>query len=375
MILRGGSGLELFEIVFEIKSPALVTKRLTRRGYHIPLDHIPASMLRGALISSLYMKNLIGNEYLEREAHSPSIITSPAYPMDEEGKSYPAHLFIYECKIPHEKGVQTYNDGRDVLKNVRNGLPLRLRQLCDLGHPALESLHPRLLIPLKGSFKKFELRIQQSVNVGISKHRATSYRGMLFEYEAIAEGTKFWSNICIPEELIDKVKPGFEFSIGRGISRGFGRAVIVDVREIDIEDESEDYVGILKNGGRIVFYALSNLLSIKGSNNSSKYPDEIKLKPIGERFNLNVDGEIILKEVYGRVVTFHSGWDIKRNIERPIIPAASRGSIIIGNVSGNGELSKTLVILGRIGTVEYGLDFNITGVNILIPLEIHPMVG
>lgn len=366
--------MELIKIVFELKSPAIVTKRVAKRGYHIPLDYIPSSMLRGALISSLYIKDIVDSNYLEKEACSPTLITSPAYYLDEEGESYPAHPFIYECKIPHGESTDMYNEARQILMNVKNGLPIKSRQLCDLGHPALENIHPRFLIPVKESFKKVKLYTQQSVNVGISKHRATSNRGMLFEYEAIAEGTRFWASISMSEDLVEVIKPGFEFSIGRGISRGFGKAEIRETKTIDIDDRSEEFERIIKNDRKIVFYALSDLLSVQ-HDTWSKYPSIIELKPIGERFNIHVNGEISLEEVYGRVSTFHPGWDIRKNMERPLMRSASRGSIAIGRISGTGELSKTLAILSHIGTIEDGLDFNVAGVNILVPLEIHPMVG
>ncbi|MCX8193674.1 MAG: hypothetical protein N3G77_07700 [Nitrososphaeria archaeon] len=369
----------LLKIIFETRSPAIVTKRTTRRGYSIPLNYIPPSMLRGALISSLYMKDIFSKNHLEKEKVSPTITVSPAYPMDEREESYPAHPFIYKCKIPHGEDTQmyggVYNDGRELLKNVKEGLPVRFRQICDLGHIALENLHPRLLIPFKESFREVKLHTLQSINVGISKHRATSHRGMLFEYEAIAQGVSFWSNISIPDELAEIFKPGFEFSIGRGISRGFGRAVIRDIKKINIDEEAENFERILKDNRKIVFYALSNLLSVQMDNTTSTYPTQIELRPVGERFNITVNGNITIEEVYGKTSTLHTGWDIMKNEERPSMRSVSQGSIVIGRVSGNGEVSRALVILSRIGTVEYGLDFTVIGVNTLIPLEIHPMVG
>lgn len=368
--------MELIKIIFEVKSPTIITRRMTRRGFAAPLNYVPPSMLRGALISSLHSKNIIDNAYLEKEATSPILVTSPAYPVDKEGESYPAHPFIYECKIPHGDVTEIYNDGKEVLLRVGEALPPKLRTLCSLGHPALENLHPRLLIPLKnGSFKKVELYTQQFTNVGISRHRATSFRGMLYEYEAIAEGVRFWANISTPEDMVNVFKPGFEFSIGRGISRGFGRAVIREIFKIDLDSESKNFDKVLKEGKRVVFYALSNLVSIKVDNTSSTYPRELELKPIGERFNLHVDGKISIDEVYGRTLTLHTGWDIRRNMEKPSVRSASHGSIAIGRITATGEVSKTLVILSRIGTVEHGLDFNVTGVNVMIPLEMHPMVG
>ncbi|MEN2974896.1 MAG: RAMP superfamily CRISPR-associated protein [Candidatus Caldarchaeales archaeon] len=371
--------MELLKIVFETRSPTIVTSKMSKRGYCTPLDYIPPSTLRGALISSLYRSEIVDKDYLSREAESPNIVTSPAFPLDRGRESYPAHPFIYECKIPHEKNGQRfrerYNDGREILQTIKEGLDIKIRQLCSVGHPSLENLHPRLLIPLKESFEEVKLLTMHFVNTGVNKHRGTSHKGMLFEYEAIVEGVEFWSNISTPEEFVEVFKPGFEFSIGRGVSRGFGKAVIKDVKKINLDEEAEDFKKILENNRRIVFYSLSNLLSVRADNTASTYPSEIELRRIGERFNVNVGGRIIIEKVYGKMSAFHSGWDIRSNMERPIIRSASRGSIAIGRVSGTGELSKILAILSHIGTIEYGLDFNITGVNILVPLEIHPMAG
>jgi len=367
--------LELLEITFELLSPAIVTKSLGERGYYSPLDHIPPSTLRGAIITSLYRRGIVDRRYLDVEAEQPRIVTSPAYPF-EDVKSYPSHPFIYRCKACNMDDEKTaYNYAADILKDVGRGESIRFRQTCDKGHPALEFLHPKPVKPLGRIVKKVDLAAHESICVGVSKHRATFQKGMLYAYEAIAQGTMFWAYLKLPEHISKEVKPGLEFSIGRGITRGFGRARITRLEKIDVEKEKERIEQCL-DGERVVFYAISNLVSIPPSNNTSyPYPREISLKSFSEEFNIKVDGKIILTEAYGRLGTLHCGWDMRNNAERPSVKSALPGSVLIGRITGSGDIAGALAIIGLVGTIEHGPGFFATGVNIITPLRGHPLGG
>jgi len=198
---------------------------------------------------------------------------------------------------------------------------------------------------------------------------------MLYEYEAIAQGTVFWAYLKLPENLSSEVKPGLELSIGRGVTRGFGRARITKVERINIEEEEERIRECL-NSRRVIFYAISGLVSLSPLKNTSlPYPREIDLKSFGKEFGVEVDGKVTFTEAYGKLGTLHCGWDIQSNAERPSVKSALPGSILIGRVSGGGDIARALAILGFVGTIERGQGFFITGVNIVTPLRGHPMEG
>jgi hypothetical protein len=309
------------------------------------------------------------------EAEQPIITTSPAYPL-EDGKSYPSHPFIYRCKACDTDDEKiAYNDAAEVLRRVERGENIKFRQVCDKGHPAIKLLHPKPVKPLGKIAEKVDIITHESICVSISKHRATSQRGMLYTYEAIAGGTMFWAYLKLPENLSNEVKPGLEFSIGRGITRGFGRARITRVEEINVEKEEERIRECL-NSERIVFYAISSLASLSPLKNTSyPYPGEIDLNSFGKEFCIEVSGKITFIEAYGKLGTLHCGWDMRNNVERPSIKAALPGSILIGKVAGSGNIARALAILGLIGTVARGQEFFITGVNMITPLKGHPMGG
>ena len=75
----------------------------------------------------------------------------------------------------------------------------------------MKYLHPHPVIPNGKSLKKVRIFASRSVSVGVSKRRASSRRGLLYEYEAISAGQKFWANLAIPNEL--RVSEGMEFVI------------------------------------------------------------------------------------------------------------------------------------------------------------------
>jgi len=352
-----------------------VTKSLGERGYYSPLDYIPPSTLRGAIITSLYRRGIVDRRYLDEEARRPIITTSPAYPF-EDVKSYPSHLFVYRCKVCSIDDEKTAcNDAIEILSSVEKGEDVKFKQVCDKGHPALEPLHPKPVKPVGRIVKEVDAVAHESICVGISKHRATSQKEMLYQYEAIAQGTMFWAYLKLPDNLSNEVKPGLEFSIGRGISRGFGRAKITKVEKISLEREEERIRECLNNE-RIIFYAISSLVSLSTLKNTTlPYPREIDLKSIGKEFGIEVDGKVAFTEAYGKLGTLHCGWDIQNNAERPSVKSALPGSILIGRVEGSGNIPRILAILGFVGTIEHGQGFFITGVNIITPLRRHPMGG
>lgn len=360
--------MQLLEISLKLLSPTILTRESRERGYYKPLSYVPQSTLRGALLTSLYKKEIIDEVFLRGEMMKPTIRVSPAYPI-EDTKSYPAHPFIYECKIDKE----ICNYAREIIKLVDRGRPINFRLKCSSGHPALEILHPKLVKVSGSSINEIILNTHESICVSISKRRASSQKEMLFRYEAIAEGTRFWAYLSVPEDLYDVFKPGLELSLGRGTTRGFGRAEIQQVSKIELEDEIDKIKDCL-NGRQVVFYALSNLLSIS-ENTSSPFPLELDLRVVGTEINRNVNGKLVVSEVYGKTTLFHCGWDIQKNIERPSLTSGSAGSILIGRIEGGREVLEALAILGLIGTVEYGQGFCVVGANIITPLKGHVLEG
>lgn len=351
--------MRFFEFIFELLSPAIVTKRLTERGFHLPFDHIPSMTLRGAILTALFREGYVDKDFLAKEAKSPEVIVSPAYLFVEGKKSYPCHPFAYKCKVPHGDNLEAINYASKIIPDLENEREPQIELVCSRGHSTVEGLHPKPVIPFGSNLKEVSVMFHEAMSVGMNKHKASSERNMLFNYEAIAAGQEFWATIAIPSEKLE-VDKGFEFFIGRGTSRGFGRARVTNVKEVSLNEEVEHAKNSVKNKV-IILYACSPLLSGEDVF-SSPYPNEL------------CSGKLILDRVYGRVSSLHCGWDIMDNRERPTLKASNPGSVVVARISNEASMEE-IAKLAFLGTVERAVGFSIAGVNMLTPLNGHVMGG
>jgi hypothetical protein len=177
-----------------------------------------------------------------------------------------------------------------------------------------------------------EIRTMRNTSVAINKSLGTSMMGMLFDYEAIAEGTQFWGRIAGP----DWMEPGqIEIALGRGQSRGFGWA---EFKLIPVEHKFKR---------EFIYIAFSYLTPQK------------ELEWNGCKIELN--------KAWGRMMKVQMGWDMYRGIPRPIINLAAPGSIVYIRVSCSDENNASAIFFGGI-PVKLG-DTWVTGVNVFLPLD------
>lgn len=357
--------MRFLEIMLETLSPTVVTARISVRGFLKALDHIPASMLRGAILSELYRSGVVDKSFLESERYGkPSVITSYAYPITSEGKkSYPGHPFMYKCKVCGS--IENYLGEIINRLELDGGLREKVPISCRYGHKALESFHSRFYPSEDGG----KVPTSRFICTGVSKRRASSEAGLLFEYEAISPGRRFWATLALPNEVTDYID-GLEIYIGRGISRGFGRSRIVKLREIILEDVAMQVEQSLTSGGYIALYASSPLISCIGSS-YAPYPQSIDLSRAAAMASINEEGSLKIRAVYGRADFQIGGWDMAKNSEKPSLWFAARpGSIAVAEYSCS---SIALAALSLLGTVECIGDTFFTGVNMLHPLRSHPI--
>ena len=376
--------MRLFEVKLKLESPMILTSRRTERGFLSPLNVIPGMTIRGAMISMFHHLGLLDENQLKNEAESPTLIASPGYPVINGRRSYPCHVFAYKCKIPHEEGPKTGVERKiyiaEVFEELKSGSEPKFKMTCSQGHAALETIHPKPVIPEGDAFIEVGLTHEHIVCVGMSRHRATAQRQLLYEYEAIAAGQEFWFRIGLPEELADELRHATMLYIGRGISRGFGRARIAETLETDLDDLSETIHQACENNSCIILYALSNLASIRNSR-YSPYPREIDLGNIAAKFELNASGKLLIQKAYGKHMATPLGWDMIRNVRRPTLEyALSPGSILVSKLVGGKNWEIGLAALSYIGSIEMlqlhsGDVMPITGVNILEPIMMNPMKG
>lgn len=376
--------MRFLEIRFRLESPAIIASRRTGRGYLFPLSIIPGTMVRGAIISMLYHSGFMDEKELKVESEESSIIASPAYPCVDNKKAYPCHIFAYKCKVLHggksggsfEKKIYV----AEVVKDLKTGLEPKPKSACSWGHVALELIHPKPVLPEGDDFNEATLIHEHVICVGMNRQRATVQRQLLYEYEAIAAGQEFWFRLGLPERFADALKSGVRFYIGRGISRGFGQARLIEIKENFMNDLSEIIRQTCGSERTIILYSLSSVISINGCNYSS-YPREIDLMKIANRAGLNASGKLVIQGAYGRTSPLYLGWDMMRNAKRPILDhSLAPGSILVSKIVDGNGWEEGLAALSYIGSTELlqsrlGDTLPVVGVNVLEPLEINPMRG
>lgn len=363
--------LKLYEVKIRLYSPAIITRRRTERGYASFTTHIPSSSLRGAVLSSLHWHGIITEERLKEEATRPTLIASPAYPYIEQLKSYPSHPFIAKCKKPNCKAIFNYlPKALDALLKGKVNEVFKAR--CGQGHPALEHLHPSPIVFKDERIEEVKVLAGRSISTAISKRRGAGIKGMIYNYEAIGSGSEFWATLSIPEDI--KFGGELRLWIGRGKSRGFGEAALSIIKEVNLEEEAKVIASSLKEWN-IPFYASSPLLEASG-NVYAPYPEEVDLDPLSRFIGFKPEARLTVNQVIGKTEQhFWLGYDMVENRSRPMVEAMQQGSVLLATptYSSKEKLSLALAALKYFGTIEEVAGFVISGLNMISPLETHPI--
>ena len=369
------AALRVYEVRVRILSPTIITRRRTENGFLGPLDYIPAQTLRGAVVSSLFVEGLMDRNRMRAEEEVPTVFSSPAYPVIGGARTYPAHPFAMECKVCAEKGEATLVgelDPRKLEDSLAERRDLELVPVeCGSGHRALKPLHPNKFLVLEGG--KFSAPKERrggartegggrasaekshSVSVAISRGRAAGIKGMLYHYEFLMPGKEFWATLVLPAELSIPGN-GLQLMIGRGVSRGFGRAKMDVVGEV-----TSSFSGTVK-----VLYALSPTLGAPEGN--STYPSAIELRDVARRFGLEAERTVRVSMAYGRTIWVSAGWSMVRGEPRPRVLCRAQGSLLLLEEQVEGEASKALSLLRYTGTVTELGGRKVFGFNHLVPL-------
>jgi len=320
--------MRLYEARLVLKSPAIVTLRRTERGYVKPYSFVLGSTLRGAIVTALLREGVLGKENLEHEAREPRILASAALPVTNGCRTLPATPFMAHCKVCE----YTLDETRSAAKRLEAGEASEFPGLCpkcsERGRPSpLEPLHGKLVY-FKGGYKTFRPYFFRATSVGIGKRRGAAVKGLLFDYEAIAEGTEFWAWVATGGLEV----PGrLEIAIGRGRSRGFGWAEL-SLTPAQAQPAPE----------RGVFVSSSPLLPLN-------------------RLSWG-ENSLELKKVLGRIFRIQLGWDMLRGKPRPFATLARPGSLVVASQSCDPAMLRAGL------PVSIG-DAVVVGLNALVPLE------
>lgn len=316
----------LYEARLALRSPAIVTSKRTERGYVKPLSFIPGSTLRGALLSALYRAGSVGKQELAREAREPSLLASAALPVAEGRRTVPATPFMAVCKLCG-RVVDLTREAADTLQELREP---RFALYCPSDGSPLEPLHGYFVYAAGGGLATYKPRTFRSTSVAISKERGSAVKGLLFDYEAIAEGSEFWAYVYAPDSL--KLPERLEVYVGRGQSRGFGWAELA-LRPARAQPLPQ----------RGVFVAIS---------------------PLAPLSSVSWRGcELRIGKVYGRSLALQLGWDLAASRPRPIARLARPGSVVAGELRCGDHPSL------RAGLPVEIAGFTATGLNSIVSVE------
>lgn len=362
----------LYTCVITLLSPTVISSKRTDRGFFSELKHIPASTIGGAI-----------NKHLHSTANGvPNIICSPAYPIVANGKpALPAHPFTYRCKGEERKIFSSLKElGKPIADEIRNNeedIRNKLIRLeCANSHP-VKSLYPQP-VSLDGGTPAIDFL--PLVSVGVNKVTASANIGLLYEYEAIAPGISFRFHAAVLDESINinELKKAI-LRIGRGSSRGLGRARIDDIREINTHDEENK----LRTTGVFPMYVLSPLLMNKDPNGEliNLIEDKIYLEKQARAVRIvdKIDG--ILAPAYdapkflGSFSRFSMGYSGNNEEPGPLATCMNPGSIVFCRwASPPSRDSLSMVYLKYVGfSVRFSGGFSTYGMGMLAPFSIEPL--
>jgi len=333
------SSYRFFEVEISTLSPTILVFRATRTGYLKPLDYIPGPTLRGAILTALHYHGYLTLKDLEKEAKNPSFLSTPAFPVvsieSREFRAVPATPFDFECKLCRRRESKL----RDLVGVYKKGLSQLVSLTAECPeHGPMRTLYS-ILLAHRG--RKPILDTIYVTSVAINKATRTAMRGLLYNYEALVAGLKFWARLTIPDYIAGKIPSIFEVSIGRGRSRGFGRAQIKLLEEHNPENTQPSGF----------FIALSPLLPLRTLTWGSC--------------------SITAEAVYGRTFKVVSGWDMVMGFHKPIVTAVRRGAVLVARVqcADQSSLQTFITMLSHGGLpVEYSGVW-LTGFNTLLTLD------
>jgi len=360
---------KLYEVKIRLCSPTILTRRHRRNIFEVltkPLN-IPSRSIKGALIDSLAREisikygikkaSCLSNrgkreecDALIDEIINPLLRIRPAYPVIDGKEAEPASPFVYVKKIK-ETGEESLFVGITVdeltsiisIDEIAKSIP-PVRE----GYP--KSLHGELVILHNRKIKKVDIYTSRHESTAINKKYYTAEKGMLFSYELLPAGLEFTTTIFDPADLLgrlmDKLNTGdkLEIFLGRGRSRGFGRA-IMELKEKEIERKIDERAKEIARSSVYVLKALSPTLEIIDGQNSRPYIENIKYPPQDLKNHVSTiqEAELNIRKVQtneGKVpfvmgsLTKISGWGTSSNGSGPIprYYAGAPGSIHVYEV-------------------------------------------
>ncbi|RLE63541.1 MAG: hypothetical protein DRJ38_07330 [Thermoprotei archaeon] len=372
----------IYEYEIKILSPTVVTERIGKLGYTTHRQFINGSVVRGALLTKIYEDSPDKEELIIKELDKPTFSVSPALFSEEKDllrEIWPTHSL---CKVSKTyRKLQESVKSRPIVSNLRyviegmGGILERLKaseekfmkiMVKKYQQTGKREYHPVEFKRVQGAVAhkiKDNVWILQNaktepiINIALHRARGAVEPEMFFYYEALLPGQKFKGFISQKGSLLETLSNKEIITIGKGGSRGYGRALLTlkETSTEDILDKMRVDKWKISEGDILVLEAFSSL----GLDNSAyivKGFDSIQsLKlptPWMEEFG-NIKGALRLRLLEPLVggTGYIDGFSIRTGLPKARIKTLKIGSLLFYKVEkAEGNALEVLT-----GALTYGL--------------------
>ena len=308
---------KLYRVTIKLLSPTILTKKYRRNIYEAISGQIylPSRAIRGALLEAfareisvrygIIRKKCFSPESEEElckklveEIEDPFLRIQPAYPIYKNIKAEPAGPFVFRRKmlLERESEISSHsgNSSRELFSCIKLSELLGAISLEELikkipsvkeGYP--KTLLGKLIIVNNSKIEEVDIPIMRHESTAINKIYYKAEEGMLFSYETLPAGLQFrtiiFDGLGFLAYFFEKLELGNEIEvfIGRGRTRGFGRA-IMRFNELHIEEFVEKRAKELEKIGirsTCALKALSPIIRITDGLHSRPYLEKIEYPP------------------------------------------------------------------------------------------------
>ncbi|PSN81897.1 hypothetical protein B9Q01_09540 [Candidatus Marsarchaeota G1 archaeon OSP_D] len=247
----------ILKYTIELLSPTIISSDEHQKGmlYKSGSQIIPGSMVKGAIMSQLYLEKQIGLDKINVERENGSIRITPAvYSTDKRHSLYKeikiAHALTYYFKkskevksypLNHLLNATSFIDELErILYESNKKLDQEALKLSEEYEMWLSSetkpAQGKVIEKRENSWVIIDAKRDVYLENEIHSNRKAAKPGKLYAYETIRQGEVFTGYVSIPENFRDIFRNELSVRIGRGIGRGFGHARIT-FEELKIQEK------------------------------------------------------------------------------------------------------------------------------------------
>ncbi len=382
--------ITIYRYVIELLSPLIVTSAQGYKGmsYTVVSDHIPGSMVRGALFTHLLIEKMVSKQDVDLEAKSPRHSVTPALPIPRESPS-PAYLFR-DAAFAHALTFTLKGGGKVVFSFGIENILKHVGKCADVEKVVeelvFESSISSDVVAYKSAFSDPAAVFRSSaerdnvcgstvarkngkwivhkpnrgiyVETAVERSRGSAAHGMLYAYEYMEPGNIFTGFVAVASdsrvaEAFKSIDKGCVVArVGRGLGRGFGlsRICMEGIEASAVVPEADD----LHPGRYIAMYAAAPTVLVGPMPRPIASNDRLRLDVFG-----NPVADVVVCDVIGRGHVKYYGWSYRYGLPKLPIRANHPGALAIVRVDSvhNKDLARLLPLAGFSSFSAQGLNF------------------